>query len=437
MGLDSIINLSISASSKTPTRAGFGTALLLVSKVPASWGPNLVRTFGDTTEMTDAGFLVTDPAYRMAAILKAQNPTVTSFKVAKRGLKPTKVIKLTVTIATEGYVYAFKVGTTSISYTVLAAATTSTVATALAALIDADAAVTAAAVGAEITITGAAAGTIFDVEDWYKCKMTLSDTTADPGIATDLAAVWAEDHDWYALAVDSMGKLEAASAAAWVETNKRILVVDNADSECLDNADTDDVMSTLKLSTYTRTGVLISTKTLLHWGSCGWYGHRLTVPPGSDTWKFKSLANVPASAMTEGEKSAVKNKKGNTYTTVAGLNITEEGWTAGGEFFDFVRGLDWLASEIKVRVFARFANAEKVPYTDAGVDLVKSIVLGALWDGVKAGLLANDPEPTVSAPLVADIDSTIRATRNLPGVTFTARRAGAIHSAAITGTVSV
>lgn len=437
MALEDIVSVAISATSKTPSRPGFGTPLLLVQKVPDGWGTStLVRTFGSLTELTDLGFAVTDPAYLMAQALKSQNPSPKRFKIGVRASNATRTIKLTVTRAAEGYVYAFKVGTTSISYTVLSSATTTTVATALAALIDADPNVSATSSGAVITVT-ASAGKTFEVSGFYSHGLTFKDDTADPGIATDLAAINSADPDWYCLLIDAAGELEAVAAAAWVEANKKILVLDNCDSEVLDAGDTDDICSTLKTAAYARTGVLVNTVSTLNYGACAWAASRLVASPGSDTWKFKTLAGVTASALAEGQKAAVLAKKGNTYTTVAGLNITEEGWTASGEFFDTVRFIDWLESEIKVRVFALLANAPKIPYTDAGVDTIVSVIKGALVDGVNAGGLAADPAPEVTAPLVEDIDTTIRATRALPDVEFSGRLAGAVHSLTITGTLSV
>jgi len=436
MALEDIVNVSISATSKTPSRPGFGTPLLAVQKVPAGWGANLVRTFGSLTELVDAGFTTSDPAYKAMAKLKSQNPSPKKVKIAKRSTTVARSIKLTVTKYTEGYQYSFTVGTTPVEYTVLASASAASVATALAALIDTDSACAATADGAVITVT-AASGVVFPVKGFYENGLTFFDNTADAGVQDDLADILAEDSDWYGLAFDCLSKAEALEAADWTEANKKLLIVDNCDSECLDSSDTDCLLSQLKTAAYARTAVIVNTSDLMEYAAPAWLGSRLPANPGSDTWKFKTLAGVNASRMTEGQKSAVFAKKGNTYTTVAGVNITEEGWSASGEFLDVTRFIDWLEAEIKVRVFALLANAPKVPYTDAGVDSVLSVVKGALTDGVKAGGLAKDPAPTVSAPLVADVDTTIRGTRNLPDVEFEGRLAGAIHALTITGTLSV
>lgn len=436
MSLDSIVSVAISASSKTPTRPGFGTPLICASAVPAGWGSAKVKTFGSLSEILDEGFLVTDPVYRLATKLKSASPSVKLMKIGKRSLPPTKAVKLTVTIATEGYVYDFTVGTTEVSYTVLAAATTSTVATALAALINADAAVNASAASAVITCV-AAAGVLFDVIGWYDHDLTLLDDTPDPGIATDLAAFLVADKDWYGVLGDNFGLDENLAAAAWVEANEKLFIAETSDTACADAGSTTDLAYLVKSLAYARTAVIANNTSLLEFSAAAWLGNAFPQTIGSFTWKFKTLPGVSPSTWKEGEKTALFAKRANTYTEIGGLNITENGITGSGEWLDVTQGLDWLRSEIKVRVFAMLANAPKIPYTNPGANMVISVLEGALADGVKAGLLAADPEPFATAPDVADVDSTIRATRHLPDIEFEGRLAGAIHTLAISGTLSV
>src|SRR5687768_6122179 len=96
MSLEDIVNITISRNSLTPSRPGFGVPLLAVNKVPVSWGPNRVREFTTLKEMTDAGFLVTDPAYLMATKLKSQSPSPRRWKIGRRALQTTSVNTLTV-----------------------------------------------------------------------------------------------------------------------------------------------------------------------------------------------------------------------------------------------------------------------------------------------------------------------------------------------------
>jgi hypothetical protein len=374
---------------------------------------------------------------KLALIHKAQSPAPKTFKVGSRSTLATMVVKLTVTIATTGYVYSFLVDGKDYTYTVLAGATTTTVATALAALITGGTAgATATAAVAVITIT-AAAGKVFDVSGWVANAMTIDDTTADPGITADLTAINAEDSEWYGLIPDHFGKAEALAAALWVESEHKVMIVDTFQSGCMDSVSTTDIMYALKQLGYTRTGTMHSKNKVLHRSGAAWLAGRFVAAPGSDTWKFKSLTGVAASKYKTGERNAIKAKKGNWYETVAGLDMTAEGWSASGEFMDTVRGVDWLHSEMQIQVFAQMMNAPKIPYTDPGAESLGGTLMDVLDRGVKVNFLAANPVPTVTVPKVADVDPVTRATRTLPEMSFDAKLAGAVHNLSVTGRLSV
>lgn len=436
MSLEDIVQLTITAATNTPTRPGFGTPLLAVSKVPAGWGASRVRTFGSPSELVDAGFALTDPAYVMASKLASQNPRPRRFKVGKRATSPSQSVALKVTSAVQGTVYTVTVGTSSLTYTVPASATLTSVATAISALIDAlSSAVSSSAVDT-ITVTPATAGTLLNFSGLNK-ELELTDNTADPGIAADLAAFQSEDPDWYGLALDSNSKAEIVAAAAWVEANKKLFVANNSDAGCKSAVVTTDVMSTLKASGYKRTAVLFSGAELLSYSGLAWMAEEFPFDPGGRTWAFKGLAGVTVDSLTDGQSTAILNKNGNTYSVVAGLSVTSPGKSAQGEFIDTTRFVDWLESEMKIQVFALFANNGKIPYTDKGVSLVVSVITAVLRAGVRAGGLADDENLVVTAPKVADVDSVTRGSRLLPDLNFGGRLTGAVQAAKIAGTLSV
>lgn len=450
MGLDSLVNVSITSNTQTPTRENFGTPL--IAAYHAAW-PERVRTYTSLAAMVSDGFAVTHPAYLAASAIKAQNPSPPSWKVGRRALAPTHSIALKCLSATEGDKYSFKIGLaggtlTLIEYTVGAAETTTDVATAIELLVEAVTGIASTSSTHTITATVAspsATSYLMDVAEWNPAMLEVKDGTADPGIATDLAAILVEDPDWYGLALDSNSKAEVVAAAAWCESNKKLFPSNTSDTECGSNSVSNDVMSTLKSSAYVYTGVAFSGKKLLSYSGAAWLGNRLTATPGSDTWANKTLRGVPADdirSLPAAKETVILSKGGNTYQTIAGLSVTGPGKSASGEFFDVTRFVDWLRSEIKVRLFARLANSPKIPFTDAGAQSVAVTIQGALNDGVTNGGFdpgngSDIPAPYVTVPRVADVSSIDRGNRNLPGVKFTGRLAGAIHTLTVQGEVSV
>jgi hypothetical protein len=450
MGLDSLVSVSVTKSTQTPTRENFGTPLIAAYHTRF---PERVRTYTSLSAMVADGFYTSEAAYLAASAIQAQNPRPASWKIGRRALAPVHTIQLKCLSATEGDVYKFKIGLaggtlTEISYTVLASATTTTVATAIELLVEAVTGLTSSSSTDTITVTvtsPSATSYLIDVEGWKPAQLEVKDTTSDPGIATDLAAILVADSDWFGLGLDSNSKAEVLAAAAWCESNRKLLISNTSDTECGDNAVTTDVMSSLKTSAYAFTSSFFSGKKLLSYLGLGLMALGLTYTPGEITFAYKTVAGAPADDQTSlpaAKETVILSKNGNTYSVIAGLNTTFPGKTGAGEFIDVTHFVEWLRSEIKTRLFARLKGAKKVPFTDRGADAVRATVQGALDTGVANG--GFDPgngsdiaAPTAFVPRVADVSTIDRAARNLPGVTFSGRLAGAIHTLDVDGEVTV
>src|SRR6185436_14500369 len=94
MALEDIVSVSITASTASPSRPGFGTMLAAVQNVPAGWGAAVVKTYNQPADLLSDGFLSTQLAYRMAQRYFAANPRPKQMKVGKRVNKSTQSLKL-------------------------------------------------------------------------------------------------------------------------------------------------------------------------------------------------------------------------------------------------------------------------------------------------------------------------------------------------------
>jgi hypothetical protein len=405
--------------------------------------PDLLKIYKSPSEMTDDGFAVTDPAYRMAQAAFSQNPRPVQIALGKRTLAYTQIVELTPTITRVGYHYLFEVidpvgVVTAIDYTVLSGDTLAAICTALAALIDPAASVTATATTTKVTCT-ATAGKLFNLRKLPRpLELKVKDVTADPGIATDLSAIESADStSWYALTADHAGKAEIEAAAAWTEARRKIAVFNTSDEEVLEALVTNDVCSDLKAAAYARTEVLGSYSELLSYSDAAWLGRMLPTDPGSATWAFKTLKGITVDTLGGSQKTAATTKRLNTYTVLGGLNVTQWGQDPDGGFTDIVVGTDWLYARIQEAVFGALASNDKIPMTDSGAETMRSLVMAVLTRGIQANFLAADPAPVVNVPKIKDVDPVDKAIRNLPGVTFQAVLSGAIHTVAIKGVLSL
>lgn len=442
MSLDDVVSVTITTGTKYPTRQGFGVPLLVCYHTVT---PNRVDTYKTTKGMTDAGFTENDPAYKMAAIAFSQKPRPVSIKVGRRALAMTQTVRLTPLITTVGYVYSFTAidpagAEISFSYEVESGDAVADICDALAAQLGPLADSTVSDDTTHVTLTGTA-GKLTDLRDLPSpSALKVEVLTADPGIATDLAAIAAADStSWWVMCLDSSSEAEVKAAQAWVEANRKMQFYETSDSPVLDSGVTTDVASDLKTSAYARVYGVFSQAALLSYAHVAAAVKLVTREPGALTLAYKTLEGVPVSTLTdETAISTCETKRINPYVLTAGVNtLWKFTLTPAGEHVDVTFGADWLYARIQESVFALLASVDKVPYTDAGADKIRAVIMGVLLHGVRNGFLAASPEPSVDIPLVADVDPADRAARLLPDIEFGGTLAGAVHSLAIDGVLSV
>lgn len=292
-----------------------------------------------------------------------------------------------------------------------------------------------------LTVTGSAAGNWFSlqVSDVALLKTAMTHVEPSPTVATDLNAIQLENGDWYGLVTLYNSDAYVKAVAAWVESSSapKIYACDLSNSEtatlAAGGADTAQALETLA---YARTFTCYHPSPADMFGAA-WLGKVLPLTPGSETWKFKTLAGVNPVATTSTHRVNLRAKTCNTIQTVAGRNITWEGQTLDGDFIDIQRGLDWLQDDMTKGVFEALAGANKVPMTNAGVALIESKMRGTLKRAITMGILTDDPAPVITVPKVADISVANRTLRLLPDMKFSCTVAGAIHKVTIAGVVSV
>lgn len=263
-------------------------------------------------------------------------------------------------------------------------------------------------------------------------KDALDATWADA-----LAAIELIDNDWYGLAVTTRAQADIEAIAAHIEARRKIFIAASADAPVKDPGAVDDVASSLVTSAFARTALMFHNQAATVYPDAAWLGLMLPTDPGAATWKFKTLNGIPADVLTTTELNAVLDKNANVYTQVGGVNITQEGTMAEPEFIDVIHFVDWLQARMTERIFGALVNQDKLPYTNAGITAVESLIREQLDIGVERGGIAAEPEFTVTVPDVLETDSADRAARLLRDITFNARLAGAIHKVEVRGTVVV
>ena len=288
-------------------------------------------------------------------------------------------------------------------------------------------------------------------------KIGVRDTATPPGsFADDMNAIVDVDDDWYAVMLTAEARISDSSTiyaelATWVESRTKLTLT--ATNEAAAIASGGGIAGILNAAGYHRTGVIYhqdaDSDAANSYPEAAAFGQMLTVDfNGVDTaktLKFKQLAGITTSPLTQTQLDDLKSNQGNAYVQVAGQNMVVEGTMASGEFFDTMHGIDWLQGEISTRVFGRLVTMDKVPYTDEGMEILANEVRQALQQGVNNGLLASTFDDDgnlldafeVTVPSILSASEANRSARIAPPISFTARLAGAVHFASVSGTVTI
>jgi len=433
--LSNIVNVVITSEGRGVTRRSFGIPLV-IGKHDAYGDRYRVYNMGTApADLVADGIVADSPIHRAVSALARNTPKARQVAVGRLvdDFDHTFEITVNAAAAVEGKEVSFSViapnggATTEISYTVLSGDTPTDIATALAALITAVTNLTATSAAAVVSCAADNPN-----EQWYVSGLNLldfgfEDTTIDSSLVTELGEIDALYPHWYGLILaDPNSKARVTALAAQVETMERIFGYTTHDTEVGNGTSTTDVFYTLNAAQYFRTYGIYSGDQGKHAGAV-WMGNRFPIDPGGSTWAYKALSGVIVDELTASFTDAVFAKKGNYYQEIAGLPVTYDGKMAAGEWIDVIRGRDWTVARLRERIFGLFANTPKVPFTDPGVDQVVVQVEAQMEEGIGATYLAADPEPVVTAPLVADVPKDSKIARTLPDVNFEATLAGAIH----------
>jgi hypothetical protein len=386
------------------------------------------------TALVADGFTIGHAAYKKAAAIVAQNPHTDKFKVANRAAANAQTITLTPKWFTTGKPVSFDITvgaiTTHVSYTPLVTDTTiDLVATGLQTAVGTIAGVTDSDTTGEVTLVA----TVPEVRMYLSnvVGLDIADTSADAGIAADLAVAAAADNDWFGLLIDSNSPEEIAAAGAWALSNERLFGALSPNAAEFVSAT--GVAHTMKLTTNTNSYV-IATRDMNGCAEAGLMGRQLSRTPGSTTWAHKQIAGAIADGLTATEFTNARANGAIVYVNDGAVH-TYDGWACSGRYLDVTQGIAWLRARIREAVLIVLVNAEKLGFTNADAATIDAAVAGVLSQGESNKLLM--PGWSVTRPDVAAVSAANKLGRIFPDIKFKAVLQGAIQKVIIDGTLTV
>jgi hypothetical protein len=430
-----LVSITITSETATASAAGFGVPLVLHAGGFGVGHNERVQFVTGMANLDEGNFPEGHPTRLMLARIFAQTPRPERVAIGRRTRLPTQVFTLTPTPA-DNTSYRVRIGDMTVNFTSTTGggATAAAISTGLAANAGTVEGLTLAVAGDNLTITGATPGAFAAVSVENPALLRLRQTHADPGVATDLDEIAAENSEWYAVLNPFNSEAEIAAISGWVETRENLYIAQSVNTDLLAGADT--FVETAGIDANRNTAIVYS-RASDDFLDAAIAGRLLPTEPGAETWALKALVGPGISNLTETQKTALRARNVGWFYSLGGLRVTQEGKTLSGGYIDFVRFVHYLRARLAEGVATYLARSEKVPYDDAGFAALAGLVRARLQEEQEKGAIVDDPPPFVSVPKAASASAADRSARRLNAIEFGATYSNGVHRVAITGNIAV
>jgi len=297
--------------------------------------------------------------------------------------------------------------------------------------------------GADVTVTADNPGEPFSYDSEYRdlgsgtSGITTVVTQANVNYETELSDLNGIFSTWYGLAIDSRDKNDIWYASDFAEANTKMFSCQTSDSD-VKTAASDNVLGYMKDQALTRTFCSWHHDDT-EWLDFGWIARFLAIDPdvASTTAAYLTIVGITPNSSTDIDATAKANiiaQNGNLYLTFYGVNCINNGVLVNGDFIDVLLAHDWLEARIEEAVaqlkLDQAALGSKIPYTQAGIDMVAAQVRRILSRGESIGHLAAG-ESSLDIPTRASIDPADVLAREFNDLKAEALLSGAIQKSTI------
>jgi hypothetical protein len=289
-----------------------------------------------------------------------------------------------------------------------------------------------------LALTASTPARFFAVQVYNRNNLTCVQDHADPGVAADLTAIKNENNSWYGLITLFNSEALIEAAQSWVETNKKLYPAASVDTTIARVAETGsatDVAHDTKASAYARSWVFFHPSPD-EFADAAEMGKFFPISPGGETWRMKTLSGVTVETFTDTEITNMRAKYAHYYYSVGGKNVVGGDAKMGAnDYVDVTRFVDWYTSELQAKLANLLLQNNKIPFTNAGIDMVVAQVAAQNVAGIKAGGIAEGTD-IITAPDISEISVADKQSRELGGVVTEWTLAGAIHHITVSVTAS-
>lgn len=423
--LDNVVQINISRQTTPIATASFQIPMILTQHTKFAERARVYNSFSALA----ADFDSTDKTYVIAQRIFGQaGATIPSVVVGRR-----QVDEVTITPTVEDeQEYTVTINGIEYSYTSDTDATAAEITAGLDAAIGSPTGITVTDNTGTLTIEVTTPGTAWSI--LVSQNLTQADTAPTETWADALDEVDAFNSTWYAMVSETHVQADVLALAAAIQTKRKIYGT-STQNALTPTASTAEIAALLEAGGYGRTFCVYLPTADTEYPEAAWIGSQLAYTPGSNTWNLKRGALVTVAPLSDAQRQFLRDKNCNMFTTVAGVNIFQDGVMSDGLFIDETIVVDWTYARLQEQIFFRLINTLKVPMTDPGLIIIENEIRSVLAQGEANG--AFDRGWSVSTPSIASIPQNLRAQRVAGTFFFRARLAGAVHKVVIEGFLSV
>jgi hypothetical protein len=423
--LDQIVQITITRESTAVATASFQIPLVLATFTNFS---ERTRTYTDITGVGE-DFASTSNVHKIATKLFGQSSVGAVPPSIVVGRRQVDTVTYTPTVA-DNTLYSVTLNGTPYTFTSGVGATATTIVTGLKAALGSPTGITVTGT-TTLILTTTVLGTPWSV---IASTNLVGVNTVTEDWVEALEAVEQENNVWYGIVSETHVSADQEALSDAINARRKLYGTSTADTVTPTTGITD-IAYKLKAKTADRTfGIYLPTADT-EFPEAAWMGAQLPYTPGSNDWDFKRAVGVTVSNLTDTQRVNLRGKDCNMYTTVAGVNIFQDGDTFGGSPIDEIVGVDWLYARLQEGVYFRLINSLKVPMTNPGLAIIENEIRSVLSQAEANGLI--DRGWQVTTPDVSTISPTLRAQRTAGVFVFRARLAGSIRKVIINGFLSV
>ena len=434
MSLDSIIDIDIALSSPSVSRAGFGTPMLLASGLGAGFTER-IRFYGSASEAA-ADTDLSSTAIARVTTMFSQALAPNQVAVGRREAAVAQVDTLVVTAAADG-VYTVTINGVDYSFTASSSTVTLIRDGLISAINGGTEPVTAAAVSTDtLTLTADVAGTPFFAA--VVNSITISTSVDNVGVSTEIAAVNAENSNWYGLVLETRSDTDILLAAGQIESMKKIFIAQTNSADMI-TAATTDIANQLKSLSYRRTHVAYISDNSNTYDAALIAGFlSADFDATAPTATHLILQGVASEELGTSAQNYLEAANAGYYSTLFGLPAVANCLTAAGYDLELIVTVDWVQarmSEAVAQLFSNQANAHKrIGFDDIGFQMVAAEAEGAALVGEDVGHFIKGTV-VFEVPARADVATADVAISKLR-MRFGAQYSGRTKSVSVQGYVS-